>query len=335
MHKEEMLLQIPNVNLYTMLCYSFRDLRTITPEDMGEEAFNQVEMLLSAILLQGITRQFRRGLYKEYVEGEGLLKVLRGKIDMHETIRLKTQVSRQIYCHYDEFSVNNIYNQVLKALCLLILQRERLSTKELKRFKRLLISFHEVEDISLNSIAWRKLSYEKNKFPYKMLIHIGYMIFSGIHIDTSTGKGYIDYKLFNNLYKQFIYRFFETECLGVEVSYEKIADEEEVDSDLLLLRENKIMLLHTCFYPELFYNQKTVQHKKFLLKELKKTFYSVLDNSTKSEIKMSGLLLYPSVESTYIEEYMLDQHQIYVGSIDLREPIDVIKAHLKQMSQLA
>ena len=334
MHKGEMLQQIPNINLYHMLCYSFRDLNKITPEALGAESFDQIEALLSAILLEGITRQFRRGLYKEYVEGEGLLQVLRGKIDIHETIRLKTQVSRQVYCHYDEFSVDNIYNQVLKALCLLILKRGRIASQQRKNFKRLLISFHEVQDISLDCVAWGKLSYEKNKFPYKMLIQIGYMIFKGIHLDTNTGKGYLDEVIFNHLYKQCIYRFFETECHGVDVSYEKIADEEEVDSDLILLREGKIMLVHTCFYPELFINQKVTEHKSFLLQEMKKTFYSVRENSMKSKETISGLLLYPSIESTYIEEYMLDQHQIFVAAIDLREPMSAIKVHLKQMSQL-
>ena len=330
-----MLLQVPNINLYHMLCYSFRDLNKITPESLGEESFGQVEALLSAILLEGITRQFRRGLYKEYVEGEGLLQVLRGKIDIHETIRLKTQVSRQVYCHYDEFSVDNIYNQVLKALCFLILQRERIASLQRKNFKRLLISFHEVQDIALDCVAWGKLSYEKNKFPYKMLIQIGHMIFKGIHLDINTGKGYLDEGIFNHLYKQFIYHFFETECHGVDVSYEKIADEEEVDSDLILFREGQRMLVHTCFYPELFANQQTTQHKSFLLQELKKTFFSVHENSMKFDKKISGLLLYPSIESTYIEEYTLDQHQIFVAAIDLREPMNTIKVHLKQMSQLA
>ena len=41
-----MLQQIPNINLYHMLCYSFRDLNKITPEALGAESFDQIEALL-------------------------------------------------------------------------------------------------------------------------------------------------------------------------------------------------------------------------------------------------------------------------------------------------
>lgn len=334
MYNEETLVQIPNINLYRMLTYTFSDLKTITPADIGEESFEQVDQLLSMILLKGITRQFKKGLYKEYIEEEGLLKTLRGKIDMHKTIRLKTQVSREIYCHYNEFSTNNIYNQILKAFCLLILQRERLSNKVLKQFKTLLISFHEVDDISLDSVAWRKLSYEKNKFSYKMLIHIGHMIYRDIGVDKKTGKSFIKDKPFGQIYKQFIYRFFETECPHVKVSYEKVASEEEVDSDMFLIQGNKTTIVHTCFYPELFWHNQVEQFKPLLLQEIKKTMCSVMEYSKRLDTTVSGLLLYPSVEPTFIEAYVLEHHPMYVCTINLGEPMEVIKEHLRQMSQL-
>ena len=333
MYKNEEELYISPINLYHMMCYSFRDLKSITPEELGEEAFSKIEIMLSMILMHGITRQFRRGLYKEYVEKEGLLPVLRGKIDIQETIRLKTQVSRQIYCHYEEFSEDNIYNQVLKALCLLILQRGRIDILERKQFKRLLISFHKVKDISLDCVSWRKLSYEKNKFHYKMLLQMGYMIFKGIHMDPVQGVRYLDEGIFERFYKNFIGCFFATECDNIRVSYEKIADHEEVASDIILHREEGL-LIHTYLNLD-SNNQLDVSHQKIVIViEIKKMLLTLQGNNNMLRGIVKGVLLYPSFETNPIQVYQFEKYSIYVKAIDLRQSITYIKNELKEISQL-
>ena len=334
MHKNEGELYISPINLYHMMCYSFRDLKSITPEELGEKAFSKIEMMLCVILMHGITRQFRRGLYKEYVEEEGLLPALRGKIDIHETIRLKTQVSRHIYCHFEEFSEDNIYNQVLKALCLLILQRGRIDILERKQFKRLLISFHKVKDISLDCVAWGKLSYEKNKFHYKMLLQIGYIIHKGIHMDPVQGVGYLDEGIFERFYKTFIWGYFATECDNIRVSYEKIADYDEVASDIILHREEEGLLVHTYLNQNSNHQGDAAHQKAMIVKEIKKMLLTLEGDNNMLQGIVKGVLLYPSFEIIPAEVYQLGKYIIYVKAIDLRQSIIHIKNELKEISQL-
>lgn len=334
MYKNEEELYISPINLYHMMCYSFRDLKSITPEELGDKAFSKMEIMLPMILMHGITRQFRRGLYKEYVEEEGLLPVLRGKIDIQETIRLKTQVSRQIYCHYEEFSEDNIYNQVLKALCLLILQRGRIDSLERKQFKRLLISFHKVKDISLDCVSWGKLSYEKNKFHYKMLLQMGYIIFKGFHMDPVQGVGYLDEGIFERFYKTFIRCYFATECDNIRVSYEKIADHEEVASDIILHREEEGLLVHTYLNQNSNLQVDVAHQKTMIVKEIKKILLTLQGDNNMLQGIVKGVLLYPSFETIPVEVYQLEKYAIYVKAIDLRQSITLIKDELKEISQL-
>lgn len=56
-----------------------------------------------------------RGLYKEYVTKHETLSVMRGKLDMPETIRNRIQRRQKLACEFDELSENNLFNQILKT----------------------------------------------------------------------------------------------------------------------------------------------------------------------------------------------------------------------------
>ena len=150
--KSKSALKIPIDNIFAMLSYAYPDLVNDTLEET-EHMFDSLDELLAEILLQGITRQLRRGLYKTYVPHEEALTVIRGKIDMHDSIRLKTQLSRQLYCRFDEFDKNNFYNQVLKTSSLLIIRRGRVCQKTRKRIRDMLFFFNEIDEIKLATVG--------------------------------------------------------------------------------------------------------------------------------------------------------------------------------------
>ena len=333
MFNEEILLQIPLSNLYDMMCASFSDLGRINKNDLGEGAFDKIESMLSGILVIGIIRQFKRGLYKEYIPSEGLVPTIKGKIDISETIHLKTQISRQIYCHYDEFSANNIYNQLLKAFLLLILKRGRIEVKLRKRIKNLMISFNDVSDISLGSVAWNKLSYEKNKFHYKMLISVGYMIYKNIHINSKTKRDYLDWNTVEQIYRDFVYSFFNNECKDITVKHDKVTSDDAVGGDFILKRDDKSIIMHTNLSKEVCNEQDLSQKKEFMLDEIKKMFYVVDEKASLTDI-MKGVLLYPSISSSFVEEYEIEGYTIYMATFNLKSSMREIKDDLNKICEL-
>ncbi len=333
MFKKEILLQIPLSNLYDMMCASFSDLSRMNKNDLSEDAFDKVESMLSSILVMGIIRQFKRGLYKEYIPSEGLVTSLRGKIDIPETIRLKTQISRQIYCHYDKFSEDNIYNQVLKAFLLLILKRGRVGVRQRKRIKQLMISFNDVKDISLGGVAWGKLSYEKNKFHYKMLISVGYMIYKNVHFDQETKQDYLDWNSIEQIYREFVYKFFEEECKGIKVHYDKVTSDDTDGGDLILKKGEKTMIVHTNLSKEVCNEEDLSEKKEFMLSEVKKMFHMV-DERNHLVNKMKGVLLYPSMTDSFMDKYEIEGYTIYMATFNLRSSMEQIKSDLKKISEL-
>ena len=74
-------------NIYYMLSYAFQTLNKSEYEDVAVEEFEDMHNLLAAILAKGIGFQLKQGLYREYINRQENLSVMRGKINMPGTIR--------------------------------------------------------------------------------------------------------------------------------------------------------------------------------------------------------------------------------------------------------
>lgn len=111
-------------NVYYMLAYAFQVLNEQEYRDLAAEKFENTAELCAAILACGVRRQIRRGIGKEYIQKTETLPVLRGKIDVSETIKTMSIQRRRLVCTYDEFSVNFSMNQIIKSTMLLLLRSD-------------------------------------------------------------------------------------------------------------------------------------------------------------------------------------------------------------------
>ena len=98
-----------------MLSYAFQVLKHSNYESVAAEEFDMVQDLFAAILAKGVAKQLKQGLYREYVTQHETLSVMRGKLDMPETIRNRIQRKQILTCEYDELSENNLFNRILKT----------------------------------------------------------------------------------------------------------------------------------------------------------------------------------------------------------------------------
>ena len=99
----------PNIlikNIYYMLSYAFQTLNQSVYEDIAVEEFEDMHNLFAAILAKGIGFQLKQGLYREYMNRQEDLPVMRGKMNIPGTV--KNRLSRKLIltCEYDIFSEN-------------------------------------------------------------------------------------------------------------------------------------------------------------------------------------------------------------------------------------
>lgn len=91
-----------------MLSYAFQTLKQENYDDVAVESFDEMYDLLAAILAKGIGIQLKQGLYREYINRQEELHVMRGKINMPGTIKNRLSHERVLTCDFDELSENNL-----------------------------------------------------------------------------------------------------------------------------------------------------------------------------------------------------------------------------------
>ena len=71
-----------------MLAYAFRTLNEeCVEEKVKYEEFENIYELLCVMLTQGINKQIKRGLNREYISKSETMSLLKGKINISESIR--------------------------------------------------------------------------------------------------------------------------------------------------------------------------------------------------------------------------------------------------------
>ena len=102
-------------NIYYMLSYAFQVLQQQDYQCIASEKFEHIDDLFAAILAKGVSRQLKQGLYREYVSRSETRSVLRGKLDLPQTIKARIQHKPQAACTFDELSEDNLYTRLAEA----------------------------------------------------------------------------------------------------------------------------------------------------------------------------------------------------------------------------
>lgn len=140
-----------------MLAYVYCDLNKKQYACLAVENFEDIEDLLTSILIKGVNYQLKKGLYTDYQEKEDLLLVVRGKIVLQKTLNQLNTGKKQIYCQFDELSYDNIFNRIIKATMILLLKDTKIKEEYKIIIKKYLRYFSKVEYIDLVNIKWKQL----------------------------------------------------------------------------------------------------------------------------------------------------------------------------------
>lgn len=223
-------------NIYYMLAYAFQVLRQENYDDVAAEEFDDIQDLFAAILARGVSQQLKQGLHREYITKREDIPLMRGKLDIYGTIRNQIQRKKILSCEYDELSVNNIFNQILKTTLSILIRDSGVQQSHKADLKKVILFFNEVDAVEPSSIRWDKLMYRYNNKNYEMLMNVCYFVLDGMLQTTDKG----DYKLvsfsdehMHKLYEKFVLEYFKrhhsylSEVRAAQVKWNLAADTDE------------------------------------------------------------------------------------------------------------
>lgn len=330
-------------NIYYMLTYAFQVLKQKNYEEIGTESFENIHNLFSAILSKGLAQQLKQGLYREYITEYNDLPTVRGKINLQATIKLKIQRKQLISCEFDELSVNNYFNQIIKSTVMFLIREKTVSNKYKKELKKEMFFFSEVDEIDITQIKWESLKFHKNNQSYKMLLNICYFIIKGLLYSDEKGKykvaSFLDEILMCKLYEKFILEYYRYHYKGIlqanstQVKWDVDDDVIEflpiMKTDIMLKKDDRTLIIDAKYYGHMMqtsqYNHTTVHSGN-----LYQIFTYVKNYDTLGNGKVSGMLLYAKTEETIApnKDYNMKGNKISVRTLDLNLMFDNIRLQL-------
>ena len=335
-------------NVYYMLAYAFRVLQEQGYRNLAAEEFENTAELCAAILIQGIRRQIKRGLGKEYIPQTEMLSSLRGKIHLSESIRTQAYLRRQMICSYDEFFVNSYMNRIIKSTVFMLLQAI-ISRERKKELRKLLVFFDEVDLLDLQRVNW-KLQYNKNNQTYRMLIGVCYLVVKGLLQTQEDGTvkmmDFLDEQRMHRLYEKFILEYYRCEFPQLSVNAAQIPWQlDDGVGDMLPVMQTDIMLTHgekTLIIDAKYYAHTT--RSRFGIHTLHSgNLYQIFTYVKNKEAQLAGqphevagMLLYARTdEALYPEqEYQMSGNRISVRTLNLDGDFGLIRAQLNEIAEV-
>ena len=332
-------------NVYYMLAYAFQVLRRNNYEDISKESFERIQDLFAEILFRGISSQIKQGLYKEYIVRNESLTCLKGKLDINATIRNHIQHRQEIACEYDDLSVNNVFNQILKTTAVILIREKSVEKSRRAALKTLMPYLDGIETIDPMSIHWGLLRFQRNNKSYQMLMNVCYFVIDGMLLTTESGEyrmaTFSDEHL-NRLFEHFVLEYYRKEYVGrltanasvVEWAFENKEDSKGLEfmpkmkSDIMLKHGGKTLIIDTKYYGKALQTQydKTTLHNANLYQIM-----AYVNNEDRLNTgKVVGMLLYAKTQeriSPDVDVY-IKGYRYLVNTLDLNLDFSQIRKQL-------
>lgn len=336
---------IPIQNIYYMLSYAFQILNEQGYKKLATEEFHNTAELMAAILAKGITAQIKRGLGREYLPKMEELSSLRGRIDISESIQRLTMLNKKLVCEYDDFSVNNTLNRIIKSTVELLI-RSDISKARKKELKKLMVYFADVESLDLYSVNWN-IRFDRNNQNYRMLISICYLVVKGLLHTNSDGStklmDFLDEQRMCRLYEKFILEYYRREFPQITANASQIPwqlDDENrsmlpiMQTDIMLSHKEKVLIIDAKYYSRIAqtqYNTTTLHSGNlYQIFTYVKNKEAELQNGPH---RVSGMLLYAKTDESVIPDnrYRMSGNEIAVRTLDLNCDFNDIAAQLNRI----
>jgi len=332
---------IPIKNLFYMLCYAWNILTIKDTIKVGEEDFEDAHNLLARIFSFGIGKLIRSGFHRSYIAEKEELSTLRGKISVKDSIASLSMQRKKLVCEYDEYSKNDVFNQILKYTIDDLLKSKEVDISTKKELRKQALFFADIDALEPTKGNRKKLVFDKNNVIYKMLIHVAIMLYDNSMINEETGnrlfKDFFREEQMQKVYETFLLNFYAMHLdktkyrvyapkftwlkASVDDAWEDIEQSDslmpELRTDIVIENKEKNIqfIIDAKYYKSALVTSHHSESKKFRRDHISQVF-TYMANSPFPGIKR-GALMYPTVVDVLDETTMLLTGRIFVKSLNL------------------
>ena len=331
-------------NVYYMLAYAFEALRKGEYSKITPEEFRNAEDMFGMILGLGMSSLVKQGLYREYVDVIEDMAGLRGKINVPGTVKHRIVDRPMLTSEHDEFSEDNLFNQILKATALMLFRSNRLKVSK-DILKNVLPFFSSVREVQPRGIRWDRISYQRSNRQYLMLMNICRLVLNGMIM--STRKGAVKIVGFDfsqeqlcDLYEAFVREYFSKEwhlpTKKRRINWDVSGDVDltylpEMRADIVLEKDDRTLIIDTKFYGSILGGRVGGKVSNDHLYQL----LSYVNNyqADHPNVDVSGMLLYAktTVDDFDRTGWNIGGHRIDVRTLNLDQKFSCISKTLNDI----
>lgn len=337
---------IPIKNIYYMLVYVFEMLKSKEYVRLDREDCENIYDLLASLLLCGTNNLIKRGFLKSYVSQTEELTAIRGRVNIGASVRKLSFQNAKAVCDFDEFSANIYFNQIIKVT-FLYLKRRPLNTNIKQDISKILLYFNEIGTIEIGAIKWDNLVFNRNNAHYDTLLYFCRLICEEAIANQSKGnksfRALDDKLLLHNLFEKFICEFYRKHLMPdfkvryqkqISWSYDENYDKPpNMNADTVIESKTQTLIIDTKFSKTTLQVGYRSDKQTTKSDNLYQIFAYVINEAESAPDKsISGLLLYPQVDSNPIDRnHYIFGHNIYVRTVNLNQSFEEIKSELQNM----
>lgn len=174
-------------NLIFMLSYIKKlDIKTSNEARLSTAKNPFIEILIREYA-KSLFECLKRLTPKKYVREEDNLNYLKGKIKFTENIRYNSSNQTKFYCEYDEFSENNILNQLFLfvSTCLYNISNDSYNKKTLKFIMNY---YADIKLVRFDRFKAEKIKLSRNQELFKKPFNLAKMFVEKTSVDLSKNK---------------------------------------------------------------------------------------------------------------------------------------------------
>lgn len=328
-------------NIYYMLAYAFRYFRFNMIDEIKGEKFENMQDLFAEILIRSVSSQIKQGLYKTYVSQEEALPVIRGKIDILKTHEVQRHKPLHAYCHYDELSFNNPYNQIVKATLQNLLRCSNVDSNRKNAIRDILRYFISIDSMSLVSVQWNQFVFDGNNQNYQFLVNICRFIYEEKLMTTENGiykmKSLSDDQM-ERLFEKFVLEYYkkhhpETKPLGGKKIRWKTKTMSNIlpimKTDIILTIGKRTLIIDTKYSSKSmndYYNKEKIHRE-----HSNQIFTYVVNYDIGLTGTVDGMLLYAKTQEDIVpdgKDTFTDGNVFYYKNLDLNQDFEGIRLQL-------
>lgn len=333
-------------NVFHMLSYAYKELNQTIYKKVAIEDFDNMDNLFAKIIQAGITRQIKRGLYREYVVKSEDAYTLRGKLLVGGTINNRIRQSNALHMEYEDLTENNTLNQILKSTMIILIKNVALDNEMRINLKRNLLYFNHIESIDLRFIQWHSIVFNRQNETYRLLLNICRFIIERHLIKENDGEfAAITFDDDNvaRIFERFVLEFCKIrfpELLPARPEIKWHIKEERSEgldflprmrTDVVLYGIETDLIIDTKFYNSIYQkNFGTVKHRSSHLYQMHSY---IMNYKMATNKKVTGMLLYAQTDNERVprSSYELNGAQLLVNSVNLNSKIHELEQAIQTL----